>query len=132
MPARTKAPEFERLSRIVCHFPLNRKPNQQKPNQIHVVREFIEHLKTTTITGFSMSSITDHVCSGFWRANTTAPFEEENVVLFCIDHPLDKNDPKLWDFVATLKREIQRLYQRYAGEKEQDVWIVVHAIDRLV
>jgi hypothetical protein len=132
MPAGLKAPEFERLTRIVCHFPLNRKPNKQKPNQIHVVREFIEYLKSTSITGFSMSSLMDHVCSGFWRTSPAAGFEEENVVLICIDHPLDKNDPKLWDFVATLKQEIQRLYKRHAGEKEQDIWIVVHAIDRLV
>ena len=28
--------------------------------------------------------------------------------------------------------EIQRLYKRFADQKEQDVWIVVHSIDRLV
>ena len=69
---------------------------------------------------------------GFWRATTAAEFEEENVVLICIDHTLDKSDPKLWDFIVEMEREIQRLYQRYADQKEQDVWIVVYSIDRLV
>jgi hypothetical protein len=59
-------------------------------------------------------------------------FEEENVVLICIDHTLDKSDPELWTFIAHLKHEIQRLYKRFAGQNEKDVWIVVHSIDRLV
>ena len=34
--------------------------------------------------------------------------------------------------MALLKREIQRLYRKFVGEKEKDVWIVAHSIDRLV
>jgi hypothetical protein len=56
----------------------------------------------------------------------------ENVVLIAIDHPLDRSDPELWDFVVEMKREVQRLYKRFADQREQDVWIIVHSIDRLV
>jgi hypothetical protein len=132
VPVKSKAPEFERLTRIVCHSPLNRKPNQQRPNQIHVVREFMDYLKKTNLTGFTMSSFLDTVYTGFWRPSTLGEFEEENVVLFAIDHPLEKNDPELWAFVAELKSEIQKLYKRHARAKEQDVWIVMYSIDRLV
>ena len=127
-----KMPAIERLSRIVCHFPMNRLASQGKPNQLRVVHEFIRFLKKTELTGFTTSSIFENVCTGYWRATTAAEFERENVVLICIDHPLDKNDAELWNFVAEMKREIQRLYKRYADQKEQDVWIVVHSIDRLV
>ena len=133
MPAKT--PVVERRSRIVCHFPMNRMPEQPKPNQMRVVHEFINFLKRTTLTGFTTSSLFENVCTGFWRATIADAFDEENVVivvLIVIDHPLDKNDAELWTFVAGLNREIQRLYQRYADQKEQDVWIVVHSIDRLV
>jgi hypothetical protein len=126
------APTFERLTRIVCHFPLNRQPNQRKGNQLHVVAHFIEYLKKSGLNGFSMSSLMDTVYTGFWRSQPHEEFEEENVVLFVIDYALDRNDPALWKFMALLKREIQRLYRKYAGEKEQDVWIVAHSIDRLV
>lgn len=130
MPAKT--PVVERRSRIICHFPMNRLPDPLKPNQMRVVHEFINFLKKTTLTGFTTSSLYETVCTGFWRATTSEEFEEENVVLIVIDHPLDKNDPNLWNFIADMKREIQRLYERYADQKEQDVWIVVHSIDRLV
>ena len=130
MPA--KKPIVERRSRIVCHFPMNRLPEQPKPNQMRVVHEFINFLKKTTLTGFTTSSLYENVCTGFWRASLSEEFEEENVVLIVIDHPLDKNDPNLWNFVAGLKHEIQRLYKHYADQKEKDVWIVVHSIDRLV
>jgi hypothetical protein len=126
-----KMPEVERWSRIVCHFPLNRLPNRKKPNQIRVVREFIQFLKGTALTGFTMSSLLENVCTGFWRPEPIGAFDEENIVLIAIDHPLDKNDAELWEFVATMKVEIQRLYKRYAGAKEQEIWIVVHSIDRL-
>lgn len=130
MPAKT--PVVERRSRIVCHFPMNRLPETIKPNQMRVIHGFIKFLKKTSLRGFTTSSLFENVCTGYWRPTTDVEFEEENVVLIAIDHPLDKSDPKLWDFVAELKREIQRLYQRYADQKEQDVWIVVHSIDRLV
>lgn len=130
MPA--KMPIIERRSRVVCHFPMNRLPARPKPNQMRVVHEFINFLKKSTLTGFTTTSLFENVCTGFWRATTADEFEEENVVLICIDHALDKSDPALWNFIADMKREIQRLYQRYADQKEQDVWIVVHSIDRLV
>jgi hypothetical protein len=74
----------------------------------------------------------DNVYTGFWRPSAAGEFQKENVVTFLIDHPLEKDDPKLWSFVGEMKREIQKLYERYAGQKEQDVWIVVYSIDRLV
>jgi hypothetical protein len=111
---------------------MNRKANQQVPNQVRVVSAFLTYLKSTDITGLTMSSLLDNVYTGFWRPLGKADFEKENVVALLIDHPLEKDDPKLWSFVADLKREIQRLYQRYSGQKEQDVWIVVYSIDRLV
>ena len=107
-------------------------PTKFKANQMRVIHEFIRFLKKTNLTGFTTSSLVDNVCTGYWRANMAADFDEENVVLLCIDHALDRSDPKLWDFIAEMKHEIQSLYQRFAGEKEQDVWIVVHSIDRLV
>ena len=125
-------PVFERRTRIVCHFPLNRKPNQRKPNQIHVIRGFMKHLKQSELTGFTMSSLMDSVHTGFWRESPSSEFDEENIVVFVIDHPLEKNDPALWSFIADMKRTIQKLYKRYSGESEKDVWIVVHTIDRLV
>jgi len=79
-----------------------------------------------------MSSLMDTVCTGFWRIAPRAEFEEENVVLFVIDHPLERNNPHLWTFVKQMKLEIQKLYGHYGGGKEQDVWIVVHAVDRLI
>jgi hypothetical protein len=127
-----KSPVVERRSRIVCHFPMNRHPNPLKPNQMRVVHQFIKFLKKTNLTGFTTSSLFDNVCTGYWRADTDRDFEEENVVLIYIDHPLDKNDPELWEFISQMKHEIQKLYERYADQKEEDVWIVVHAIDRLV
>jgi hypothetical protein len=111
---------------------MNRLPDPLKPNQIRVVHGFIKYLKKTDLTGFTTSSLYENVCTGYWRTDTKDEFDEENVVLIAIDHPLDKNDPNLWDFIAEMKREIQRLYERYADQKEQDVWIVVHSIDRLV
>lgn len=130
MPA--KMPIVERRSRIVCHFPMNRIPSAIKPNQMRVVHEFIRFLKKTTLTGFTTSSLYENVCTGYWRASMAEEFQEENVVLIAIDHPLDKTDARLWDFVVEIKREIQRLYKRFADQREQDVWIVVHSIDRLV
>jgi hypothetical protein len=130
MPVKTRI--VERRSRIVCHFPMNRLPDPLKPNQIRVVHGFVKYLKKTDLTGFTTSSLYENVCTGFWRATIHEEFEEENVVLIVIDHPLDKSDPVLWDFIANMKREIQRLYLRYADQKEKDVWIVVHSIDRLV
>jgi hypothetical protein len=127
-----KLPVIERRSRIVCHFPMNRLPTKAKPNQLRVVHGFIRFLKKTNLTGFTTSSLFENAWTGFWRATTAEEFELENVVLIVIDHPLDKNDPNLWDFIAEMKREIQKLYQRYADKKEQDVWIVVYSIDRLV
>lgn len=127
-----KIPVVERRSRIVCHFPMNRVSKAAKSNQMRVLHEFIQYLKKTNLTGFTTSSLFENVCTGYWRTNLGSEFEVENVVLVCIDHALDKSDSALWDFVAGLQREIQRLYQRYADQKEQEVWIVVHAIDRLV
>src|ERR1022692_2730338 len=118
MPVPAKTPVVERRSRIVCHFPMNRMPEPPKPNQMRVVHQFINFLKRTTLTGFTTSSLFENVCTGFWRATIADEFEEENVVLIVIDHPLDKNDPDLWNFVAEMKREIQKLYQRYADQKE--------------
>jgi hypothetical protein len=120
----------ERRSRIVCHFPMNRAPESLRPNQMRVIHEFINFLKKTTLTGFTTTALYENVCTGCWRANIEDDFDEENVVLIAIDHPLDKSDPAVWDFIVEMKREIQRLYHRYADQKEQDVWIVVHAIDR--
>ena len=130
MPA--KIPEFERRTRIVCHFPLNRRPREIRPNQMRVVHEFINYLQKSSLTGFTMSSLMENVWTGHWRPSLSAEFEKENVALILIDHTLEKDDPVLWTFIADMKREIQRLYQRYADQKEQDVWIVVHSIDRLV
>jgi hypothetical protein len=132
MPMPTKVPTVERRSRIVCHFPMNRMPSPIKPNQMRVIHEFIRFLKKTGLTGFTTSSLYENTCTGYWRAATNQEFAEENVVLICIDHVLDKSDPELWNFIAEMKREIQKLYERYADQKEEDVWIVVHAIDRLV
>jgi len=92
----------------------------------------MKHLKKTALTGYSMSSILDTVFTGFWRAEPADEFDEENVVLFMIDHPLARNDPALWRFISQMKSEIQRLYHRYAGEREREVWIVAYPIDRLV
>lgn len=132
MPAASKSPEFERRTRVDCRFPMNRKAHQQVVNQIRVVTAFLAYLQTTNITGFTMSSLLDNVYTGFWCPSAAGEFEKENVVTFLIDHALDKDDPKLWQFVADLKREIQKLYKQYADQQEQDVWIVVHSIDRLV
>ena len=128
-----KMPTIERRSRIICHFPMNRLAIDGKPNQLRrVVHEFIRFLKKkTNLTGFTTSALMDNVCTGYWRANLAEEFENENVVLIAIDHLLDKSDPALWSFIVEIKREIQRLYKRYADQKEQDVWIVVHSIDRL-
>lgn len=130
MPART--PVVERRSRIICHFPMNRIPSEIRPNQMRVVHEFIRFLKKTDLTGFTTSALYENVCTGYWRANIADEFQDENVVLIEVDHPLDKGDPHLWSFVVEMKREIQRLYKRFADQREQDVWIVVHSIDRLV
>jgi hypothetical protein len=127
-----KLPVVERRSRIVCHFPMNRLPTDAKPNQLRVVHEFVRYLKKTTLTGFTISSLFENAWTGYWRPSLDDEFEPENVVLVMIDHPLDKSDENLWDFVAELKQEIQRLYKRYADQKELDVWIIVHSIDRLV
>jgi hypothetical protein len=127
-----KLPIVERRSRIVCHFPMNRVSSDIKPNQMRVIHEFIRFLKSTALTGFTTSSLYDNVCTGFWRANLADEFQVENVVLIAIDHPLDRSDPELWDFVVEMKREVQRLYKRFADQREQDVWIIVHSIDRLV
>lgn len=126
-----KMPIVERRSRIVCHFPMNRIPSEKKPNQMRVVHEFIRFLKRTSLTGFTTSSLYENVCTGYWRAGIVDEFQEENVVLIAIDHPLDKTNAALWDFVVEIKREVQRLYKRYADRREQDVWIIVHSIDRL-
>src|SRR6266478_6527730 len=91
-----REPLIERRTRIVCHLPVNRRPDQRKPNQVYVVYDFIKFLKKSKLTGFSMSALMDTVFTGFWRAHPTDEFEEENVVLFMIDHPLDRNDPALW------------------------------------
>jgi hypothetical protein len=131
MASTSKMPQFETRTRIDCRFPMNRKASRHTPNQIRVMTAFLSYLQTTDITGFTMSSLLNNVYSGFWRPTGSGDFEKENVVTFLIDHPLEKDDPKLWAFVADLKREIQRLYHRYSDQKEQDVWIVVHAIDRL-
>jgi hypothetical protein len=128
----SRAFSTERRTRIVCHLPMNRRPDQRAAKQVYVVYDFIEFLAKSELTGFSMSSLMDTVFTGFWRAHPTHAFEEENVVLFMIDHPLDRNDPALWKLVARMKREIQTLYKRYTGEKEQEIWIITHAIDRLV
>src|ERR1700682_4241441 len=110
---------------------MNRKATQHEPNQVRVVTGFLAHLEKTDITGLTMSSLLDNVYTGFWRPSGTGAFEKENVVTLLIDHPLEKDDPRLWTFVGALKREIQLLYKRYGGGKEQDVWIVVYSIDRL-
>ena len=107
-----KTPVVERRSRIVCHFPMNRMPNPLKPNQMRVVHQFIKFLQKSTLTGFTTTSLFENVCMGFGRATTSEKFEREDVVLIAIDHPLDKNDAALWNFVSGLKREIQKLYQR--------------------
>jgi hypothetical protein len=125
-------PELERRTRIDCRFPMNRKANQQVPNQVRVVSAFLTYLETTDITGLTMSSLMENVYTGLWRPSAAGKFEKENVVTFLIDHALEKDDPKLWSFVGELKHEIQKLYQRYADQKEQDVWITVYSIDRLV
>jgi hypothetical protein len=126
-----KFAEFERRTRIVCHFPLNRLPKPIKPNQMRVIHEFISFLQKTSLTGFTMSSLMENVWTGYWRPSLEAKFDKENVAIIIIDHTLENDDPALWEFVQGMKREIQRLYKRYADQKEQDVWIVVHAIDRL-
>ena len=74
----------------------------------------------------------ENVWTGYWRPSLEAQFEKENVALILIDHALEKDDPILWHFVQELKRQIQKLYARYADQSEQDVWIVVYSIDRLV
>ena len=130
MPA--KSAVVERRSRIVCHLPMNRIPSELKPNQMRVVHEFVRFLTTTNLTGFTTSSLFENVCTGYWRASIAEEFQKENVVLVAIDHPLDRDDPALWNFIIAIKREIQRLYKRYADQREQDVWLVVHPIDRLV
>jgi len=94
--------------------------------------DFIKFLEKTDLTGFSMSSLMDAVFTGYWRDEIHREFERENVVLIFIDHPMDVNNPALWRFLTQIKREIQKLYKRHCGEKEKDVWIVVHAIDRLL
>ena len=127
-----KFPEIERRTHIVCHFPLNRLPKPIKPNQLRVIHEFVNYLQRTTQTGFTMSSVLENVWMGFWRPSLSAQFEKENVALILIDHTLEKDDPALWAFLQEMKRKIQKLYKRYADQKEQDVWIVVHSIDRLV
>src|SRR5438477_214737 len=124
-----RMPVVECRSRIVCHLPMNRIPSEIKPNQMRVVHEFIRFLKRTTLTGFTTSSLFENVVTGYWRASIAEEFQKENVVLIAIDHPLDKADPDLWSFMVELKREIQRLYKRFADQREQDVWIVVHSID---
>lgn len=110
---------------------MNRIPSEAKPNQMRVVHEFIRYLKRTSLTGFTTSNLYENVFTGYWRATTADAFEEENVVLVMIDQPLDRSSLALWEFVDNLEREMQRLYQRFAGEKEEEVWIVVHSIDRL-
>ena len=110
---------------------MNRLPEPLKANQLRVLHAFIKFLGRTNLTGFTTSNLYESVCTGYWRAAVGDEFEIENVVLIVIDHPLDKSDSRLWDFVAELKREVQRLYKRYADRREQDVWIVVHSIDRL-
>ena len=107
-------------------------PKPIKPNQLRVLHEFINFLQKTDLTGFTMSALLENVWKGFWRPSFTAEFEKENVALILIDHILEKDDPALWAFLQAIKREIQKLYQRYADQKEQDVWIVMHSIDRLV
>lgn len=104
-----RVPEFERRTRIVCHFPLNRLPKAPRPNQLRVLHHFVKYLQKTTLTGFTMSSLLENTWTGYWRPSLSADFEKENVALILIDHPLDKNDADLWDFVAELKREIQKL-----------------------
>ena len=131
MPGESRELTFERRTRLVCHLPLNRRPDQRKPNQLYVIHDFVKFLKKSDLTGFSMSSLMDTVFTGFWRDQPADDFDEENVVLVMIDHPLDRNDPVLWEFIAQLKREIQRLYKRYAKENEKEIWIVAHPIDRL-
>ena len=131
-PAATKFPEIERRTRIVCHFPLNRLPKPIKPNQLRVIHEFVNYLQRTTLTGFTMSALLENAWTGFWRPSLSAQFEKENVALFLIDHTLEKDDPDLWAFLQEMKREIQKLYKRYADQKEQDVGIIAHSIDRLV
>jgi hypothetical protein len=127
-----KPPIVERRSRVICHFPMNRVSSEIKPNQMRVIHEFIRFLKRTTLTGFSTTSLYENVCTGYWRPSLGDEFQEENVILIAIDHPLDKSDSQLWNFVVEIKREVQRLYKRFADQREQDVWIVVHSIDRLV
>ncbi len=83
-------------------------------------------LKKSELTGFSMSSFMDTVFTGFWRARPADEFEVENVALVMIDHPLDRHEPALWEFVAGLRSEIQRLYLRHTREREKEVWIVLH------
>lgn len=127
-----KFPEIERRTRIVCHFPLNRLPKPIKPNQLRVIHEFVNYLQRTTLTGFTMSALLENAWTGYWRPALSAPFERENVALILIDHTLEKDDPALWTFLQELRRQIQRLYKQNADQKEKDVWIVVHSIDRLV
>ena len=128
----SREPSIERRTRIVGHLPMNRSPDRRKANQIYVAYDFIKFLKKSDLDGFSISSLLERVFTGYWRPDPSHDFEVENVVLFMIDHPLDRNDPALWDFIAQLRREIQRLYKRHTGEAEKEVWIVAHAIDRLV
>jgi hypothetical protein len=132
IPVAATFPEIERRTRIVCHFPLNRLPKPIKPNQLRVIHEFVYFLQRTPLTGFTMSALLENAWTGFWRPSLSTRFEKENVALILIDHTLEKDDPVLWVFLQEMKREIQRLYKRYAEQKEQDVWIVVHSIDRLV
>jgi hypothetical protein len=65
--AGSKEPTFERRTRIVCHFPLNRKPEHHNQNQLYVVADFMKYLKKSALTGYSMSSLMDSVFTGFWR-----------------------------------------------------------------
>lgn len=131
MTSRSKLPQFERRTWIDCRFPMNRLATTLRPNQVRVVMAFLSFLEKTDITGLTMSSLMDNIYTGFWRPTGRGPFDKENVVTLLIDHPLDKDDPKLWVFVATMKSEMQKLYERYADQKEEDVWITIHSIDRL-
>jgi hypothetical protein len=40
-----RIPEFERRTRIVCHFPLNRLPKRLRPNQLLVLHQFVKYLQ---------------------------------------------------------------------------------------
>ena len=123
-------PVIERRSRVVCHLPMNRLPTQAKTESVASdsgVYSIPDENESDRLYDVIPVRERRHRILGVHSLRTNS--SRLNVVLVVIDHPLDKSDLDLWQFVSELKREIQRLYKRYADQKEKDVRIVVHSID---